>query len=140
MPENESRLTVYFEPPFWVGVYERVCGGKLEAARIVFGGEPKDYEVYDYLLQNWGRLHFSPAVAAERTESDRSVNPKRRQKIIRAELGDHGGSTKSQQALALQRERDHVARREQSHQTKEVEKARRFALRQEKRKEKRRGH
>ena len=35
-------------------------GGQLEACRIVFGAEPKDYEVYDFLLKNWHRLRFSP--------------------------------------------------------------------------------
>lgn len=49
MPENESRLTVYFEDPFWVGIYERVCDGALEAAKITFGAEPKDHEVYAFL-------------------------------------------------------------------------------------------
>ena len=33
------RLTVFFEEPFWVGVYERVTEGRLEAARVVFGDE-----------------------------------------------------------------------------------------------------
>lgn len=32
-------LTVLFEDPFWIGVYERVDGGLYEAARIVFGAE-----------------------------------------------------------------------------------------------------
>lgn len=139
MPENESRLTVFFDPPFWVGVLERVTGGKLEAAKITFGAEPRDYEVYDYLLKNWGKLRFSPSVSAD-TPASRAGNPKRLQRVIRSELARQGGSTKSQQALALQREADQTARRTHSSQEKEAEKARRFALRREKRKEKRRGH
>lgn len=139
MPENRSCLTVFFDPPFWVGVLERISDGKLEAAKITFGAEPKDYEVYDYLLKNWGKLRFSPSVAADMT-ARWAGNPKRLQRVIRSELARQGGSTKSQQALALQREADQIARRTHSSQEKEAEKARRFALRREKRKEKRRGH
>lgn len=138
MLKNESRLTVYFDPPFWVGVYERICDGKLEAAKITFGAEPKDYEVYDYLQKNWSKLRFSPSVDAV-PAAERTMNPKRRQRAIRSELARQGGSTKSQQALALQREVDQTVRKAHTRQVKEEEKARRFALRQEKRKEKRRG-
>lgn len=139
MPENESRLTVYFDPPFWVGVYERTCDGKLEAAKILFGAEPKDPEVYDYLLKNWLRLQFSPSVDVD-PAAGQTGNPKRRQRMIQAELSRKGGSTKSQQALALQREVGKLVRQERSRQERADEKARHFALRQEKRKEKRRGH
>lgn len=137
MPENESRLTVYFEPPFWVGVYERVCDGKLEAAKITFGSEPKDYEVYDFLQKNWSRLRFSPPVAT--LETARPKNPKRLQRAIKAQLDQPGSSTKSQQALQLQREADKVQRKERSRQEREAERARRYAQRQEKRKDKHRG-
>lgn len=129
---------MFFDPPFWVGVLERISNGKLEAAKITFGAEPKDYEVYDYLQKNWSTLRFSPSVDAG-TAAKRDMNPKRRQRVISAQLACQGGSTKSQQALALQREADQTARRVHSSQEKEAEKARRFALRQEKLKEKRRG-
>ena len=36
-----SSLTVFFEDPFWVGVYERTDGGRYEACKITFGAEPK---------------------------------------------------------------------------------------------------
>ena len=45
-----GRTTVYFEDPFWVAVCEVSEGGKLRAARVVFGAEPKDYEVYGLSL------------------------------------------------------------------------------------------
>ena len=42
----EARLTVYFDDPFWVGVFERIEDGKLSVCKVTFGGEPKDYEVH----------------------------------------------------------------------------------------------
>ena len=60
----QVRLTVYFEDPFWVGVFERRQEGRLTAARVVFGAEPKDYTVYEHFLRGWRSLRFSPPVAA----------------------------------------------------------------------------
>ena len=36
----EAKLTVYFEDPFWVGVFERVEDGKLSVCKVTFGAEP----------------------------------------------------------------------------------------------------
>ena len=47
-----SSLTILFEDPFWVGICQRTGGGSCQVCRIVFGGEPKDCEVYGFLLKN----------------------------------------------------------------------------------------
>ena len=47
-----GRLTVFFEEPFWIGVFERISEGKLSVCKVTFGAEPKDYEVYDFILKN----------------------------------------------------------------------------------------
>ena len=44
----KASLTVFFEDPFWVGVFERIEDGKLSVCKVTFGAEPKDYEVWDY--------------------------------------------------------------------------------------------
>lgn len=62
MNKVASTLTVYFNGQFWIGVYERVSNGKLEVSKITFGSEPKDYEIYSFILENWRYLRFSPAV------------------------------------------------------------------------------
>lgn len=64
MDESRASLTVYFEAPFWVGLYQREWNGQCQVCKITFGAEPKDYEVYQFLLDNWRRLRFSPPVAA----------------------------------------------------------------------------
>lgn len=38
MDKAIGTLTVFFEEPFWVGVVERVSGGKLSVCKVVFGG------------------------------------------------------------------------------------------------------
>lgn len=70
MDKASGRLTVFFEEPF-LGVFERVSDGKLSVCKVKFGAEPKDYEIYDFVLKNYYRLRFSPAVATDVKEAGR---------------------------------------------------------------------
>ena len=74
----ETKLTVFFDDPFWVGVFERIDGGKLSVCKVTYGAEPKDYEVWEYVLKHYYELKYSPAVEAETRQ--RADNPKRRQR------------------------------------------------------------
>ena len=132
------KLTVLFDDPFWAAVYERISDGKLEATKVVFGAEPKDYEVYEYFLNNWNRLKFSPPVDESYTV-DNKVNPKRIQREIRKQLNQTGIGTKSQQALKLQQEQNKFERKCVSKAKSEEEKKRQFEIRQQKKKEKHMG-
>ena len=135
---DEEKLTVYFEEPFWVGVFERVEGGRLSVCKITFGAEPKDYEVWDFILKHYGELKFSPAVETEVKQT--ADNPKRRQRNAKKLLQQSGVGTKAQQALQKKREAQKTERRQQSRAEREEEKERQFALKQQKRKEKHKGH
>lgn len=131
-------LTVMFEAPFWIGLYERYDDGYYEVCKITFGSEPKDYEVYDFLLRNWSKLKFTPSIKLEMVE-ERKINPKRMQREISNQLKDKGMGTKAQQALKLQHEQNKIERKTKSKKQKEEERERQYALRQEKRKAKHRG-
>lgn len=135
---TKSSLTILFENPFWIGLYERIDGDKYEVCKITFGAEPKDYEVYDFLLKNWHMLKFSPPVKTDRIE-ERKINPKRMQREINSQLKNKGIGTKAQQALKLQHEQTKIERKTQSREQREAEKERQYALRQEKKKLKQRG-
>lgn len=134
----KSSLTIMFENPFWIGLYERFDNGKYEVCKITFGAEPKDYEIYEYLLQNWHKLKFSPPIKTDKIK-ERKMNPKRMQREINNQLEDKGIGTKAQQALQLQREQSKVEKRTRTKEQKEAEKERQYALRQEKKKAKHRG-
>ena len=98
-----SRLTILFEDPFWIGLYEREDDTGYAVCRIVFGGEPRDQEVYAYLLEHWRTLRFSPPRPAD-DRPDAPKRPKRRQREARQATRTGGIGTKAQQALQLQRE------------------------------------
>ena len=137
MDKVSGRLTVFFEEPFWIGVFERISEGQLSVCKVTFGVEPKDYEVYEFILKNYYRLKFSPAVVVDVKEAAR--NPKRIQREVRKQVQNLGMGTKSQQALKLQQEQLKTKRRTVSREQREAEKQRQFELKQQKRKEKHRG-
>ena len=134
----KSSLTILFENPFWIGLYERIDGDKYEVCKITFGAEPKDYEIYDFLLKNWHKLKFSPSVKADKV-GEHKINPKRMQREINSQLENKGIGTKAQQALKLQHEQIKIERKAKKRDQKEAEKEHQFALRQEKKKAKHRG-
>ena len=132
-----GKLTVFFEEHFWVGVFECVSDGKLSVCKVTFGAEPKDYEIYDFILKNYYRLRFSSAVETEVKEA--AQNPKRMQREARKQIQNIGIGTKSQQALKQQQEQMKMERKTVSREQREAEKLRQFELKQQKKKEKHRG-
>ena len=134
----QGKITVYFEDPFWVGVFEKIDDGKLSAAKVTFGAEPKDYEVQDFINKNYDRLQFSPAVKTD--VKDIKKNPKRAQRDAKKQTMETGIGTKSQQALKLQQEQNKLIRKERSKKEREAESDRLFEMKQQKKKEKHRGH
>ena len=139
METGYAVLTVLFEDPFWVGVYERREGRAYQVCKITFGAEPRDYEVYALLLEHWRHLPFSPSMEGAAPE-ERRINPKRMQRQIRKSLQNTGIGTKAQQALQLQREQGKEERKKASREEREAEADRQFALRREKQREKHNGH
>ena len=41
MDRVSGKLTVFFEEPFWVGVFERVSDGKLSVCKVTFGADDR---------------------------------------------------------------------------------------------------
>ncbi len=81
MEKCTAKLTVCFEEPFWIGLYERECGGRYEVCKITFGAEPRDCEVYAFFLWHWSQLKFSPSIPSV-AACERKINPKRMQRSI----------------------------------------------------------
>ena len=133
------RLTVYFEEPFWIGVLERMEGEYLSACKITFGAEPRDYEVEEWLLQNYYKLRFSPGISLDSKKQRQHTNPKRLQRMARKETEQAGIGTKSQQALKLLQEENKMVRKQVSRERKLEEKERMYELKVRKKKEKKRG-
>jgi len=133
------KMTVFFEGPFWIGLIERKTGKHCEYCKMIFGAEPRDYEVQNYLLKNWRLLKFSPPIEAKVSVKEHN-NPKRMQREAQKEVLTTGMGTKAQQALKLQQEQGKQERKKKTQEMRELESERLFELRQKKRIEKHRGH
>lgn len=133
-----STLTVYHDGQFWVGLAERVEDGRYGVARIVFGTEPSNEEILQFITGKWAKLAFFGGDHAETSKP--AKNPKRRAREAAKALRQPAMSTKAQQALANQREtmKRESARARSQRRADEAEA--RFEQRKLKRKQKHRGH
>jgi hypothetical protein len=139
MEDVPSKLTVFFENPFWVGVFERHSDGKLQVCKVVFGAEPKDSEIQEFILSKWNCLVFSDAIADDRLRP-KPVNPKRLQKMIKKEIAAPGIGTKAQQALKLQYEQGKIERKSATRFETDQIMEQKYNLQRQKHKEKLKGH
>ncbi len=133
-----STLTVYHDGQFWVGLAEHVEDGRYGVARIVFGAEPSDGEILQFVRSKWEKLAFFGDDSAKGSEP--AKNPKRRAREASKALKQLAMGTKAQQALANQREamkRESVRARSQR---RADEAEARFEQRKLRRKQKHRGH
>ena len=83
-------------------------------------------------------MKFSPAV--DTVVRDIKRNPKRMQCEAKRQMQETGIGTKSQQALKLQQEQNKQERKIRSREKKEAEEQRMFEMKQQKKREKHRGH
>lgn len=138
MEHSTCHFTLLFQPPFWVGLAERWDAEGYRVSRTVFGPEPTQPQLYQWLLANWHRLEFS-APAEDGGPRPVSANPKRARRQAARALQARGTGTQAQRALAAQRERDARAREAERRAARRTQEEERFQLRKQKKREKRRG-
>ena len=131
--------TVFFEDPFWVGVWERADESKYSAAKETFGAEPSEGELLAFVNERYGSLAFSKP-RADHPRPLARANPKRAQRNASRAILESGVGTKAQQALKSQYEANKDEHKALSREEREAEAERKFLLRQEKRKARHKGH
>ena len=134
---TEGTLTIFFDEPFWVGIFERCDNGRLSVCKVTFGAEPKEQEIYEFVLRHFTELRFSQEVdIIQRKTAD---NPKRRQRNARKQMEHSGVGTKSQMALQMQLEQNKLERKVKTREQKLADKQRMFEIKQQKKREKHKG-
>ena len=129
---------------FWVGTFEVTDEGGYALARHIFGLEPSDPEIYEFVLDHYHEIKFGHAKKIH-IEIQR-MNPKRMQREVRREMGKikevTQPSTRAQDYLReeMEKKKKEKEKKSLSSAEKETRKHEQFALKQEKRKEKHRGH
>lgn len=68
------KATIFFDKRFWVGTFERTDKEGYAVARHIFGVEPSDPEVHEFVLNHYCELKFGEA--REITIQIQRMNPK----------------------------------------------------------------
>src|SRR5579871_2631804 len=140
--ETRIKVTVTLENLLWVALFERVHEKKLTAARVIFGKEPTDPELYEWVLANFNQLKFSGT--QDFILTIKRKNPKRVLREVKKEMKKANGSVPreslAQQALRLELEKKKVLKKSKTKAEKEAEKEQQFQFKQEKKRQKKRGH
>lgn len=137
---SKIKLTVLFDDPFWIGVFELIAENEYKVCKVTFGPEPKDEEIYEFILQKFCLLNFSSPLLLEEALIEKRINPKRLQRSIKNETNSKGISTKAQIAIKLQHEQCKVQRKKKSKEQKELENQKKLFLKKKKKLEKHKGH
>jgi hypothetical protein len=134
--------TIFFEKRFWVGTFERTDREGYAIARHIFGGEPSDAEVYEFALHEFLGLKYGDPRKVE--VQIKRMNPKRVQREVRREMEKiketTRPSTKAEDYMREELEKKKKEKKAVSAKEKQARKDAQFAQKQEKKKEKQRGH
>jgi hypothetical protein len=136
-----THATILFEGRFWIGIFERKDPEAYAVARHILGAEPSDAEVHAFVLNSWQALKFTAPITDSEVHIKRK-NFKRRQKEIRKLVGSLPAHplTYAEDVLRQELEKKKKQRVFQSSQEKREKARQQFLLKQEKRKQKQRGH
>jgi len=126
-------LTVYFEDGFWHGLFEQVYRETYQVCRVTFGQEPKDDEILEILQTQFTQLSFSPEAIVK--QHVKIKNPKRLQRAVKKQV-----KQKVSSLLQLQYEARKKISKHQSSVQKQLFKQEKFERKQQKRRDKHKGH
>ena len=135
------RLVVYFDGQFWSALIERNDEHGIYASRHIFGSEPNEGEILNFVNNDLLKIIEKQTVCSEPDIIDtQKINPKRLAKIARKQMVQNPVSTKSQEAIQLaleaQKKEKQVIDKERQ---KELNEYKRILVSQKK-KEKHKGH
>ncbi|WP_054950640.1 YjdF family protein [Numidum massiliense] len=142
------KLSVFFDGHFWVGVIEdaqtatttsKHCAS-LRAWKHIFGSEPRNTEVLQFVQQELAALISQPSVAVSIEVHERQrINPKRLARQVAKEMTREPVSTYAQTAMQLEMEKRARKRKKDHREHKEAKAARTRDIRRQKAKAKHRG-
>ena len=55
---TKHSLTILFEEPFWIGLFEIIEGNQMQVCKVTFGAEPTDQELMEFIDKRWNQPIF----------------------------------------------------------------------------------
>ncbi|MGN7402035.1 YjdF family protein [Cytobacillus praedii] len=135
------KLTIYFDGQFYIGLVETVTDNTLKAYRHIFGNEPKDQEVLEFVNRDLLLLiqkHKQVGVTIDK-KLKKKINPKKLQRSVSKELKQPFISSKAQEAIKKDYEQRKKVKLTRNKQLREEQKQHKRDIRIQKAKRKHRG-
>lgn len=134
------KLTILFNGQFWEGVVESNYDGCFKAGRYIFGSEPKDPEVLDFVLRLALKILEDTVASMEVSGIEqKKVNPKRLAREVAKEIAVKSVSTMAQEVIQRDLETRKKEKKVVSKAEKEAEKEQKRLLARQKAKARHRG-
>lgn len=132
-------LTIVFDDPFYKAIFERFDSNNYYVAQVNLGASmPHMPQILNLVNLHYSELKFYRETNEERVI--KHINPKKAQRLAHKATKTKGIGTKAQQALKKQFEEEKAVRKVSARDKKRDQQRRRFLLKQEKRREKHKGH
>lgn len=109
MKQSSCKLTVLFQNPFWIGIFEEECEKEYSVAKIALGAEPTEAQLYELILKNYNEIPFKKT-KTQTLSTQKKVNYKRLQREVKKIQNEKGIGTKAQNAIKIQHEAAKVER------------------------------
>jgi hypothetical protein len=138
MEKTQVTLSVFHDGQFFTALFERQDQSGFSVSRKVFGAKPSDKEILNLIIRDYSGLCFSRP-AADSKETKLAANPKRRQREAAKAAQAVCLSTKAQAALKAQYEEYKAASKTAHRENQKRLADEKFALKQQKRKQKHKG-
>ncbi|AJH13969.1 YjdF family protein [Myroides profundi] len=140
---TEQMVTVYFDQPYWVVLFEKTEGEQYSVAKEVIGTAEPDYSTINKFLceLDFNELKYTFSIkGACKKNKYRFKKQVKKNRLLQSDLKVKYVFTKAQLMLKEQLEIDKSERKKESRLLKEEREQFKYVLRQKKKKEKHRGH
>lgn len=142
MKQHTIKVTILLENSLWIALFERTDNAGFAAARHIFGGEPTDPELYEFISTNYQLLKFT--IPQSFKLIIKRKNPKRVLREVKREMerAKEGlaAASHAQEALRLEIEKNKKMKKTINKEEKQAQADAKFQQKQTKKKQKHRGH
>ena len=106
------KLTIFFDGQFWVGLIERQSESKHYSSLFTFGEDPGDSQIFEFVNDDLLNIINKQSEFVETNDLRiKEINPKSQKRIASKEMAANPLSTKSQEAIQKQLEKDKKERK-----------------------------
>ena len=128
---------VFYEDNHWLALFQETDDQQMRVSKMIFYKELQDQKLFELITRSYQKLKFTPSV--EVINKTKKINPKRMKREIMKQSLQLRTSTKAQAAFQQNYLQQKTLKKKQQKSLKKIQQDNRFALKQLKKKRKKRG-